>query len=205
VQIAKLSFDELKNQECLLDIDIAYYASCRTRWLDSRNPGRVDRYLNNYIKGRGTDPYGGDIATNRRRLQCYIDKELPGSRVDISTVSDGPSVMNPFSAVTDATAAVAFRERLATPLAAMLSDFTARHKLEQTKQQAAAISRAPTIRRSRRSCRLGQLPAPRRCHLRRVQGDRYRDDLWHGRRDRRWRVAPVATSLPSPRRDAVAP
>jgi hypothetical protein len=138
VQIAKLSFDELKNQECLLDIDIAYYRFLQDPLLDSRSPGRVDRYLNSYIKGAGTDPYGGDIATNRRRLQCYIDKELPGSRVDISTVSDGPSVMNPFNAIVDAEAAVAFREKLKTPLAAMLSDFTARQKLEQTKQQAAA-------------------------------------------------------------------
>lgn len=143
-EIVKLSQEELRHQDCLLNIDLAYY-----RFLDDtllQVPDvkkRVNHYLMSYIHGEGLDPSGNRRETNRRYLQCYIDEDpalkAQGLRVDYSD-------SNPLWRFVQAVQVSANREALATPVDLMLHDFEAKRKIEEGRQKAREYLRRPEYR-----------------------------------------------------------
>ena len=134
IEVTAFSYQELRHQNCLQNIDLGYY-----RFLDDpklinlNGKAQVDYYINNYIKGEGLDPMGNDRDQNRQYLQCFIDEELPADqRVQIDYDD-----RNPFDRISQATAFSHPAVRTGTLI--MLKDFGNRKKLEYQKKEARRI------------------------------------------------------------------
>ncbi len=126
--------DELKHQNCLLGIDIAYYRFLDDPKLKAGTGDPVAYYLKNYIRGPGDrnslDPQGKPIGTNRGYLQCFIDEELPADqRVDVAQI--GP--LGPLAEAMDTAVPTPGLRRA---IHVMLKDFGARRKADEEKKKA---------------------------------------------------------------------
>jgi|GEM_PF-3996465 len=144
----KESYEELEVQDCLLNIDVAYYNFLQDPDLrhdaDGKlSSGQIDTYIQHYLRGGGDDPKGNSRALNRRHLQCFINNTMPeGERVEVSTL--GADAEEPttgwnffertFGGVTDAMRsagdAAPGDTRIRTPVLLMLRDFNNRYDAE---------------------------------------------------------------------------
>ncbi len=153
VDVTMLSFEELRHQECLKNIDLSYYNFLddpkmkdfearlqQTTDVKKRNAiikEQTRYYLMNYIHGEGRDPFGKRRDINRKYLQCYVDKELPGQNIQVDY-----SEWNPFARITQALQVSADNPGLRTATHMMLSDFSKRRKIEQARQKMLALRRS---------------------------------------------------------------
>lgn len=146
----KESYDELEHQDCLLNIDLAYYNFLNDPALRNDENGdltkdSVDRYIKHYIRGGGDDPQGNPRALNRRYLQCFINETMPESeRIEVSTLGpdaeeSGGFFSRTFGGVTDALRSSTYvapgSKEIRTPVLIMLKDFNARFTAEQERRK----------------------------------------------------------------------
>ena len=152
-KITKESFDELKQQECALQNDVAYVGFTkdpRLHW-GSKNtlkPTAVDDFMKGYVYGRGTADGGGKRQDYRFALQCFIDTELPeAERVTITKVTPGAGtgIWNIFAEVGAVLSASAdyndARERLGLPITVMLRDYNFRQDFEEQSKELLRLSK----------------------------------------------------------------
>ena len=133
VQIVKLSYDDLHHQECLLNIDLAYYNFLDDKKLHTGDKKtRVNYYLHEYIHGEGRDPSNHSRDINRKYLQCYIDKDMPGQHIQV----DFPE-WNPFGRFNQAIQVSANSSGLKTAAHLMLSDFNNKREIELARKKIA--------------------------------------------------------------------
>ncbi|GJL95430.1 MAG: hypothetical protein DHS20C05_18350 [Hyphococcus sp.] len=142
------SYEALEHEDCLTNIDVAYYNFLedeRLRWETSgkTKAGAVDIYIQEYLAGAGEDARGGSRALNRRYLQCFINETMPvAERIEVSSLGPNadqqPSTVGWFDSVfgtigdTLASAADAHPEakRLRTPVNVMLREYNYRYDAE---------------------------------------------------------------------------
>jgi len=169
VKIVNESYAQLEHEDCLLNLDLAYY-----KFLDqpvfqydkddtAKKQKAVNAFLDKYIRGEGTDPSGGDKAQNRRNLQCYINTLPKAEQVQISSESakSGNAVegnpasgfMSIFGRVTDtlsstgvtqtADGPVTGNPKLRTPTLMMLNEFNAKKAIEEQREKARLYVQTP--------------------------------------------------------------
>ena len=163
LKITKESYEVLETEDCLTNIDIAYYSFLKDdalRWTDKKalKPGAIDHYVRNYLIGGGADKNGGDRVANRRYLQCYINANLPASeRINVSDINPVAGditgfqrFMNLFNVIGDTLGSSADlatnNKRLRLPLTVMLRDFNARFNLEEQAKEIAILRRSDTYK-----------------------------------------------------------
>lgn len=143
VKYTKESFEALEHEDCLLNIDLAYYRFLDNAELqygpedDTAKINAINYYLDEFIRGGGNDPNGASKRENRRQLQCYIDQTMrPDQRVDISsdsTLQKKTNTFNPFAIIADVMASSENRA-LRVPTLLMLDDFHQRREIEKMRQ-----------------------------------------------------------------------
>lgn len=141
-EIVKLSYEELEHQDCLLNVDLAFYNFLDDPSLQVEDDKkRIDHYLMKYIHGGGNNQ-----ATHRRRLQCYINEELPQDQrftVDHTTGANPHPIVQSLNRFSDAVQVSANRRALERVANLMLDDFNAKRKLEEAHQQMRVFMRSP--------------------------------------------------------------
>ncbi|MEP0068890.1 hypothetical protein [Pyruvatibacter sp.] len=162
LKIVKESYEELEVQDCLLNIDNAYYnflEDDRLRTDEDGNikKGAVDAYIKDYLFGGGEAPGGTTKAQNRRNLQCYVNNTLPeAERVEVSTLgadsAEAPTnpvswfnrVMGTVADVAGSAADVSPQsKRLRTPIGVMLRDFNNRYDIELEARKFTRLRQSP--------------------------------------------------------------
>jgi hypothetical protein len=129
VKIIRESEKELRHQQCLLDIDLAYYSFLDDPRLNTDDVRRNDWYLEQYIIGNRNDPQGRPRARNREYLQCYIDSVLPpAQRFQVVRTR---TAFDMFGHLEEAMQVQAHRPQFQTVANIMLGEFRARRKSEE--------------------------------------------------------------------------
>lgn len=139
-EIVKISYEELEHQDCLLNIDLEFYDFLDDPALHVEDDKkRIDHYLMTYIHGESGD--GSLQRTHRRRLQCYVNEELPsGERFTVDRMF---SDINPLQRITEALQVSANRRQLEHVTNLMLDDFNAKRKLEEAHRKMRVFMRSP--------------------------------------------------------------
>lgn len=150
VEVYLASLGELKKQECLLAIDLAYYeATTADAKLGPENGDRVDYYLRNYLIGGGPAPGGVDRDVHRARAQCYLDEELSEALLQTRFTEAPLGIRTPFDAFVDATRSTAClgnsqRDKACrTAVGAMLHDFDVRKRMEDARKRLRSVRQTP--------------------------------------------------------------
>lgn len=162
LKIVKESYEELEVQDCLLNIDNAYYNFLEDDRLRTDEDGKikagaVDAYIKDYLFGGGEAPGGTTKAQNRRNLQCYVNNTLPeAEQIEVSTLgadsAEAPTnpvswfnrVMGTVADVAGSAADVAPQsKRLRTPIAVMLRDFNNRYDIELEARKFVRLRQSP--------------------------------------------------------------
>ena len=159
LKTVKESYETLEYEDCLLNVDIGFYRFLddpKLRWQKSGEmpAGAVDHYIQNYLVGGGSGPYGSTRAENRRVLQCFINLEMPESeRIDVSSMgpeSGNTSIFgwfsNVFGEIGDVLGSIADSnpqaKRLRTPVNVMLRDFNFRADVEEESKKLGILLRS---------------------------------------------------------------
>ncbi len=159
LKTVKESYETLEHEDCLLNVDMGFYRFLddpKLRWSESGKmpAGAVDHYIQNYLVGGGSGPYGSTRAENRRVLQCFINLEMPESeRIDVSSMgpeSGNTSIIgwfsNVFGEIGDVLGSIADSspqaKRLRTPVNVMLRDFNFRADVEEESKKLGTLLRS---------------------------------------------------------------
>ena len=167
-QIVKLSYDELKDQQCLLNVDMAYYTFLDDKKMMSGSVPDAKYFVDHYIRGEGQVPVGSASRnTHRKYLQCYLDQEI-NSKVprdqQIKVYQETPWPLSllpssPFTQIPGAELAAAYPERVQTAARIMLNDFANRRKLDEEQKKLAALVNSADFRAARAAvAALGSYP-----------------------------------------------
>lgn len=145
LKVYRESVDTLKQETCLLNIDLEFYAVTMSDPEMKKRQGkqRLEYYINGYLVGGGPSPVGTDRAAHRERAQCFLEQHLSPELLStvVSTGSRNP--LWQFVEAVSGSGALINNPAYATAIQTMLIHFDQLQALEASRRDLAALSRDP--------------------------------------------------------------